>query len=87
MHTPQGEHSLSQGPAADRSRLSSTPSSRDSLTTKMRSHQTKSKNTLTEIQSKLDALMAIVNEAEERVSDIEDKLMERKEAEEERGKN
>ena len=34
------------------------------------------------MQSKLDALTARVNEAEERVSDIEDKLMERKEAEE-----
>ena len=33
------------------------------------------------MQSKLDALTARVNEVEKRVSDIEDKLMERKEAE------
>ena len=38
------------------------------------------------MQSKLDALTARVNEAEERVSDIEDKLTERKEAKEKRGK-
>ena len=44
------------------------------------------KNNLTEIQSKLDALAARVNEEEERMSDIEDKLMERKEAEEKREK-
>ena len=48
----------------------------------MRSNQAKIKNTLTEMQSKLDALTARVNEVEERVSDIEDKLMVRKEAEE-----
>ena len=33
------------------------------------------------MQSKLDVLTAMVNEVEERVSDIEDKLMVRKEAE------
>ena len=38
------------------------------------------------MQSKLDALTARVNEAAERVNDIEDKLMERKEAEEKREK-
>ena len=38
------------------------------------------------MQSKLGALTAWVNEAEERVSDIEDKLMKRKEAEEKREK-
>ena len=38
------------------------------------------------MQSKLDALTARVNEAEERISDIEKKLMERKEAEEKRVK-
>ena len=35
------------------------------------------------MQSKLDALTVRVNEVKERVSDIEDKLMERKESEEE----
>ena len=38
------------------------------------------------MQTKLDALAARRNEAKERVSDIEDKLMERKEAEEKREK-
>ena len=38
------------------------------------------------MQSKLDVLTARVNEVEERVSDIEDKLMERKEAKEKREK-
>ena len=38
------------------------------------------------MQSKLDALTTRVNEVEERMSDIEDKLMERKEAEEKREK-
>ena len=33
------------------------------------------------MQSKLDALTAMVNESEEEISDIEDKLMGRKEAE------
>ena len=36
------------------------------------------------MQSKLDALTARMNEAEERVSGLKDKLMERKEAEERR---
>jgi len=39
---------------------------------------------MSEMQSKLDALTSRVNEAEERISDIEDWLMERKEAEEKR---
>ena len=34
------------------------------------------------MQSKLDALTARINDAEERISNIENKLMERKEAEE-----
>ena len=38
------------------------------------------------MQSKLDVLTARVNEMEERVSDTEDKLMVRKEAEEKREK-
>ena len=37
---------------------------------------------LTEMQSKMDAPTVRVNEAEERVSYLEDKLMKRKEAEE-----
>ena len=36
------------------------------------------------MQDKLDAVTARVSEAEEGISDIEDKLMERKEAEEKR---
>ena len=55
--------------------------SRDSLTAELRSNQAKIKNTLTEMQSKLDVLTARVNEVEETPSDIEGKLMERKEAE------
>ena len=39
------------------------------------------------MQSKLDALTARVNEVEERMSDIEDKLMVKKEAEEKREKH
>ena len=52
----------------------------------MRSNEVQIKNTLTEMQSKLDALTASVNEEEERVGDIEDKLTERKEAKENREK-
>ena len=48
----------------------------------MSSNQAKVKNALTEMQAKLDALTARVNEAEERVSNTEDQLMERKETEE-----
>ena len=43
-----------------------------------RYNQAEIKNTLTKMQSKLDALTARVNEVEERVSDIEDKLMVRR---------
>ena len=46
----------------------------------MRSNQAEIKNTLTEVQSKLDALTR-VKEAEERESGIENELMERKETE------
>ena len=60
--------------------------SRDFITAELRSNQAKIKNTLNETQSKLDALTARVNEVEERVSDKEDKLMVRKEAEEKREK-
>ena len=42
--------------------------SRDSLTAELRSNQAKIKNTLTEMQSKLDALTARVNKVEDRVT-------------------
>ena len=57
--------------------------SRESLIAEMRPNQAEIKNTLTEMQSKLDVLTARVNEGR-RESDIEDKLNERKEAEEKR---
>ena len=60
--------------------------SRDIMTTEFRSNQAKIKNQLNEMQSKLEVLMTRVNEVEERVSDIEDKLMARKENEEKRDK-
>ena len=52
----------------------------------MRSHQAEIKDKLNKIQPKLDFLTAKDNEGEERVSNIEDKLMVRKEAEEKREK-
>ena len=60
--------------------------SRDPFTAELRSNQAKIKNTLTEMQCKMDTLTTRVNEVEERVSDIKHKLMERKEAEEKREK-
>ena len=39
---------------------------------------------MNEMQSKLEVLMTRVNEVEERVSDIEDKLMAKRETEEKR---
>ena len=51
------------------------------MNAEFRSNQAKIKNQLNEVQSKLD-----VNEVEERVSNIEDKLMTRKEAEEKKEK-
>ena len=50
------------------------------MTTQFRSNQAKLKNQLNEMQSKLEAPAMRVNEVEERVSDIEDKLDGRKEA-------
>ena len=58
--------------------------SRHFMTAEFRSNQAKIKNQLNEMQSKLEVLTMRVNEVEERVSDIEDKLMVRKEAEEKR---
>ena len=60
--------------------------STDFMTAKFRSNQAKIKNQLNEMQSKLEVLTMRVNEVQERMSDIEDKLMARKEAEEKREK-
>ena len=61
--------------------------SRDFMTAEFRSNQAKIKNQLNELQSKLELLTMRVNEVEERGSNIEDKLMARKEAEEKKDKN
>ena len=60
--------------------------SRNFMTAEFRSNQAKIKNQLNEMQSKLEVLTMRVDEVEERVSDIEDKLMARKEAEEKKRK-
>ena len=60
--------------------------SRDFITAEFRLNQATIKNQLNEMQSKLEVLTLRVNEVEERVSDIEDKLLLRKEAEEKREK-
>ena len=54
------------------------------MTPEFRSNQTKIKNQLNEMQYKLEVLMRRVKEVEEQVSDIEDKLMARRETEEKR---
>ena len=64
----------------------STKESRDFMTAEFRSNQDKVKNQLNEMQSKLEVLTMRVYEVDERVSDIEDKLMARKEIEEKREK-
>ena len=51
-------------------------------TKELKSNQTEIKNALTEMQFKMGTLTARVNEAEERIRDIEDKMLEGKEAEE-----
>ena len=56
------------------------------MTTDFRSNQVKIKYQLNEIQSKLEVLTMRVNEVEERVSNIEEKLMAKKEAEEKKRK-
>ena len=56
------------------------------FTAEFSSNQAKIKNRLNDLQSKLDVLTARANEVEERVSDIEDKLMVRKKAEEKKRK-
>ena len=59
--------------------------SRDFMTAEFKSNQAESKNQLNEMQSKL-VLTTRVNEVEEQVSDIEDKLMAKRETEEKRDK-
>ena len=44
----------------------------------MRANLTEIKNASNQMQSKLDALMARVNEAEERISELEDGMVEEK---------
>ena len=56
--------------------------SRDFVTAELRSYQVENKNKLNEMQSKLDVVTARVNKVEKCVSDIEDKLIVSKEAEE-----
>ena len=60
--------------------------STDFMTAEFRSIQAEIKNQLNEIQSKLEVLTMSVNEVEEPVSDIENKLMARRETEEKREK-
>ena len=60
--------------------------SRDFMAAAFRSNQAKIKNQLNEMQSKLEVLMTRANEVKKRVSDIEDKLMARKEAEKKKRK-
>ena len=60
----------------------------ESLSAKIKeekSSQSKIKNAITEMQSQMDATAARVDESEQRISDIEDKLMENNEAEKKRG--
>ena len=56
------------------------------MTAEFWSNQAEIKNQLNEMQSKLEVLTMRVYEVEQRVSDIEDKLMARKKAEEKREK-
>ena len=58
--------------------------SRDFITAEFRSNKTEIKNQLNEIRSKREVLTTRVNEVEERGSDIEDKLMAKRETEEKR---
>ena len=55
--------------------------SKDFMAAEFRSNQAKIKNQLNEMQSKLEVLMMRVNKVEERVSDIEDKFMAKRETE------
>ena len=51
------------------------------MTAEFRSNQAEIKNQLNEMQSKLEVLMTRVNEVEEWGSDVEDKLMAKRETE------
>ena len=51
------------------------------MTAEFRSNQAESKNQLNEMQSKLEVLMTSFIEVEERGSDVEDKLMAKRETE------
>ena len=53
----------------------------ESLRAEMRANLEEIKNAMNQMQSKLDALMARVNEAEERISELEDDMIEKKEKE------
>ena len=55
--------------------------SKDFMAAEFRSNQAKIKNQLNEMQSKLEVLTMRVNKVEERVSDIEDKFMAKRETE------
>ena len=48
----------------------------ESLRVEMRANLAEIKNVMNQMQSKLDALMARVNEAEERISELEDGMVE-----------
>ena len=50
----------------------------ESLGAEMRANLTEIKNSMSQMQSKLEALMARVTEAEERISELEDGLVEEK---------
>ena len=50
----------------------------ESLRTEMRVNLTEIKNSMSQMQSKLEVLMASVPEAEERISELEDGLVEEK---------
>ena len=50
----------------------------DSLRAKMRENLAEIKNAMNQMQSKLDALMARVNEAKEQISELEDGMVEEK---------
>ena len=50
----------------------------ESLRVEMRANLAEIKNSMSQMQSKLEALMARVNEAEERISELEDGLVEEK---------
>ena len=52
------------------------------MTAEFRSNQAEIKNQLNDMQSKLEVLTMMVNEVGEQVSDIEDKLMAKRETEE-----